>query len=110
MEKELILILPWHWLQPVVLVGRGRSRGRIYRLKSRRCGFLWCPSRGEGRGWWERIIDEKFARVLKVEIEEEPPGNARRKQGETTSSRSAENREELPLLELGSQAGPGEDR
>ena len=41
---------------------------------------------------------------------EEPPYNARRKQGETTSSRSAETREELTLLELGSQAGPGEDR
>ena len=55
-------------------------------------------------------IDEKFARVLEDEIGEKPPGNARRKQGKTTSSRSAETREELPLLELGSQAGPGEDR
>ena len=76
MEKELILILPWHWLcpslQPVVLVGRGRIRGRIIMLRSTRCGFL---RRLVGEDYWG-----KFARVLEDEMGEEPPDNVMRKQ------------------------------
>ena len=38
----------------------------------------------------ERIVGDKVARGVKDEMGEEPPDNVRRKQGETTRSRTVE--------------------